>query len=216
MSLSLVREHTEKIKPPRALFVPFPYGMAVGHPGDAAQQRAVLDAAFALLAAPSGPVLADFPDDERDEAGAAIQASQVEAKPVEMDVATEVTAMRRYWEQWQEREHRTAVGVTRVNPQRFRGLVSFLQAFERGEFDADANDRPADIPKLEFVRLAVLDLRALYTEARLFTHPHESPDDRQRWLWGETALGAFIRRLGETMAKSDDPAVKDAVFAIVR
>jgi hypothetical protein len=190
--------------------------MAVGHPGDAAEQRRVLDAAFALLAAPHGPVLEEFPDDGRDESGAAIQASQVERKPVTMDLATEVTAMRRYWEQWQEREHRTAVGVSRVNPQRFRGLVSFLQAFERGEPDADASDRPASIPKLEFVRLAVLDLRALYTEARLVTHPHELADDRQRWLWGETALGAFIRQLGETMTASDDPAIKEAAFAIAR
>jgi len=25
-SISMVREHTEKVKPPRALFVPFPFG----------------------------------------------------------------------------------------------------------------------------------------------------------------------------------------------
>jgi hypothetical protein len=29
-SISLVREHTEKIKPPRALLVPFPFGHAFG------------------------------------------------------------------------------------------------------------------------------------------------------------------------------------------
>ena len=33
-SISLVREHTEKVKPPRALFVPFPFGHALGRPDD--------------------------------------------------------------------------------------------------------------------------------------------------------------------------------------
>jgi len=31
-SISMVREHTEKLKPPRALFVPFPFGHAFGKP----------------------------------------------------------------------------------------------------------------------------------------------------------------------------------------
>ena len=43
-SISLVREHTEKIKPPRALFVPFPFGHALGRPNDAALQHRVLRA----------------------------------------------------------------------------------------------------------------------------------------------------------------------------
>ena len=40
-SISLVREHTEKVKPPRALWVPFPFGLAFGLCGreEAAQIR---------------------------------------------------------------------------------------------------------------------------------------------------------------------------------
>ncbi len=210
-----MREHTEKIKAPRALFVPFPYGLAVGHPNDAAEQRRVLDMAFAMLDEPHGPVLRDYPDDERDEGGAPLQASQIERRPVTMDLATEVTAMRRYWETWESREGRTGVGVSRVKPERFRGVIRFLEAYERGE-DEDATDRPPEVSRLEFVRLAVLDLRTMYVEARLVTHPHETSDERQRWLWGETTLGDFIRRLAETMGASGDPAVKDAAFGIAR
>ena len=62
-SISLVREHTEKVKPPRALFVPFPYGHAFGRPNDPELQHRVLKAALALLEAPAGPVLSDFPDE---------------------------------------------------------------------------------------------------------------------------------------------------------
>ncbi len=215
VSLSLVREHTEKIKAPRALFVPFPFGLAVGHPNDVAQQRSVLDTAFALLDEPAGPVLRDYPDDDRDEGGAPIQASQVERTPATMDVATEVTAMRRYWEQWEERTQRTGVGVSGVKPERFRGTIRFLEEFARGE-ESDSPDRPANIGKLEFIRLSVLDLRTMYVEARLVTYPHESSDDRQRWFWGETALGDFIRRLADAMNASDDPDVKGAAFGIAR
>ena len=61
--ISLVRDHTERMRPPRALWVPFELGRPFGAPGDAGFQHRVLAAALALLDAPSGPVLADFPDD---------------------------------------------------------------------------------------------------------------------------------------------------------
>ena len=38
-SISLVREHTEKVRPPRALFVPFPFGHPLGEANDAELQR---------------------------------------------------------------------------------------------------------------------------------------------------------------------------------
>jgi hypothetical protein len=216
VSLSLVREHTEKIKPPRALYVPFPFGLAVGRPNDAAEQRRVLDLAFAMLDAASGPVLRDYPDDGTNEDGSPLQASEVERTPVTLALADEVTAMRRYWETWEQRTGRTAVGASRVNPQRFRGVVRFLEAYAHGDDDEDSTDRPLDIGKLDFVRLAVSDLKALYIEARLVTHPDESSAARQRWLWGETALGDFIRRLAERMSASGDAATREAAFSIAR
>jgi hypothetical protein len=215
VSLSLVREHTEKIKPPRALYVPFPFGLAVGRPNDAAEQRRVLDMAFDMLHAASGPVLRDYPDDGTNEDGSPVQASEVERTPVALELADEVTAMRRYWETWELRHGRTAVGASRVKPQRFRGVVRFLEAYARGD-DEDSTDRPSDIGTLDFVRLAVSDLKALYIEARLVTHPDESSAARQRWLWGETALGGFIRRLADAMNASDDPATREAAFSIAR
>jgi hypothetical protein len=217
VSLSLVREHTEKVKPPRALYVPFPFGLAVGHPKDAAEQRRVLDAAFAMLDALSGPVLRDFPDDGRDEAGSPLQASEIApGSATALGLADEVTAMRRYWETWEAREGRTSVGASRVNPQRFRGVVRFLEAIERGESDADTKERPPDIARHDFIRLAVSDLKVMYVEARLVTHPHESPNDRQRWLLGDTALGPFTRRLADVMNASPDQNMRDAAFGVAR
>jgi len=60
--ISLIRLHTEKTKPPRALWVSFEFGRPFGIPNDPAFQKRVLLAALALLVAPGGPVLEDFPE----------------------------------------------------------------------------------------------------------------------------------------------------------
>ena len=58
----MIREVTEKLRPPRALYCPFPLGRPLGRPDDAVFQHRVLDAAFALLEAERGPALVDFPE----------------------------------------------------------------------------------------------------------------------------------------------------------
>jgi hypothetical protein len=62
VALLLLREVGEAVRPPRALFVPFPHGYPLGRPHDPAQQLAVLEAALRLLedAGAKPPVLADY------------------------------------------------------------------------------------------------------------------------------------------------------------
>jgi len=130
MSISLVREHSAMIKPPRALWVPFPFGMPIGHPGDVAQQRRVLQGVFAMLEE-TVPVLKDLTGEEDgDDLPGPVQASSVPGPEagVGRDVAGEVSEMRRYQERWLARGGRTAVGLTGVEPRRFRGLVRFLES----------------------------------------------------------------------------------------
>jgi hypothetical protein len=59
--LSSVREMAVKTAPPRALHCEFPLGRPLGRPADPEFQHDVLARAFALLDAPSGPVLVDHP-----------------------------------------------------------------------------------------------------------------------------------------------------------
>ena len=61
--ISLVREHTVAMTPPRALWVPFELGRPLGVPGDRAFQTRVLKAALALFEADSGPVLLDYAEE---------------------------------------------------------------------------------------------------------------------------------------------------------
>jgi hypothetical protein len=62
VALVLLREVAERVRPPRALFVPFRHGYPLDAPGDAARQRAVLETAFEMLENPAlqPPALVDF------------------------------------------------------------------------------------------------------------------------------------------------------------
>ena len=219
-SISMVREHTEKVKPPRALFVPFPYGHALGRPGDVVLQHRVLGAALALLAEPAGPVLRDFPDDAEpgDEPAAPTQASAVSpAAGIPDDVALEAMQMRRYHEQWVERNGgRTALGLSGIPATRFRGVVRFLEAFAAGEEGADMPERPAELSLPGFVRHCADDLKTLYAEGRMAMKAGSGGDEILRWFWGETAAGQLLRRVRARLDASDDPQWKAAAFGVAR
>jgi hypothetical protein len=60
VSISLLREITEKLRPPRALFVPFPLGYPLGEPNNPDLQVRIMRAAFSLLSRSDIPVLEDF------------------------------------------------------------------------------------------------------------------------------------------------------------
>jgi hypothetical protein len=218
-SISMVREHTEKVKPPRALFVPFPFGHALGRPGDAALQHRVLRATLDLLAAPAGPVLRDFPDDAEpgDQPPAPRQASAIPpAAQIPDDVALETTQMRRYHEQWIERSGgRTTFGLAGIPATRFRGVVRFLERFAAGE-EAELEARPRDVPLPAFIRWCADDLKALYQEGYMAMKAGAGGDDVARWFWAETAAGALLRRVRDRLDAAGDPASKAAAFGIAR
>ena len=59
-----LREVAEKVRPPRALWVPFEHGYALGEPNDPALQVDVLRQTFALLGEVGpGPVVREFAAD---------------------------------------------------------------------------------------------------------------------------------------------------------
>jgi hypothetical protein len=112
VTIAMVREHAERVKPPRALFVPFPFGLALGKPNDPEQQPQVIPPPWVCCTSHL-PVLADFPEAE---APALLrQASAV--KPLtaaaELDAADEGTMLRMFYERGlEEHQGRTAVGLS--------------------------------------------------------------------------------------------------------
>ena len=218
-TISMVREHTEKVKPPRALFVPFPFGHALGRPDDPELQHRVLKAALELLSEPSGPVLRDFPDEAEPgiEPPAPTQASTIVVTASTLDdPAMETTQMRQYHQQWLARSGgRTAFGLSGIPATRFRGVVRFLQGFAGGE-DVDMAERPADLALTNFIRYCADDLKSLYYEGRLAMKPGASGDEIVRWFWGETASGQLLRKVKDRLEASDDPRWKTAAFGVAR
>ncbi|MHB9150730.1 MAG: hypothetical protein ACYC33_11775 [Thermoleophilia bacterium] len=55
VALSVNRAYSEKVRAPRTVFLPFPYGSVFGEPGDAKRQREVLLAMLGMLETADDP-----------------------------------------------------------------------------------------------------------------------------------------------------------------
>jgi hypothetical protein len=218
-SISLVREHTEKVKPPRALFVPFPFGHALGRPNAPELQHRVLRAALDLLAAPAGPVLRDFPDDAEPgvEPPAPRQASAIApSATVANDPVAEVRELRSRHEQWLAKNGgRSAFGLSGIPAARFDDVVRVLRQFGDGA-DVDMAERPAAVALPGFIRWCADDLKTLAFEGYMAMQPDASGDEIARWFWGTTAAGQLLRRVRDRLDASDDPKWKAAAFGVAR
>lgn len=211
-----VKEHAERTKPPRMLWVPYAFGNALGRPGDPLIQHQVIKAAFDLLDAGKGPVLEEFEDDTMPTD--LLQASGAKRSDAAkgLNPADELTSLRPYYERWVEKNGgRTAVGVSGVPQRRFRGVVRFLEAYSAGE-DSDYDGRPEGVGVPQFIRYCVDDLKAFYYEARMEQRPGADDSEIHEWYWGETAMSALIVKLAEAMNQSEDPAVKAIPYGLAR
>jgi hypothetical protein len=217
VGITMVREHTEKVKPPRALWVPYPYGRPLGAPDNPELQFRVIRAALHLFDAPVGPVLADFNDDSVEGDQTLPQAAESPLSPdVPADVAFEVTTLRPYYEQWiASHANRSGVGISGVDQRRFRGAIRFLEAIARGE-DADMTERAAGVSREQFLRWVVDDLKAFYLEARMAQYPHASVGELYSWLWSDTALSGLLRVVRDRLKASGDPKLDQLAFGIAR
>jgi hypothetical protein len=166
--ISLIRPHTEVIKPPRALWVPFELGRPLGPPGDAEFQKRVLMALLKLLEAPQGPVLEDFPEDEPESDEVTVLACPVDfARDTDVSdnsdefltaFRREITAMRPWYDTAVNQRQRTTVGVSGIN---LEDLGDFIYAFVKGELPPNPRN---DIPLASTLKFAVEDLKGLVLE----------------------------------------------------
>ena len=215
--IALVKEHAARVKPPRTLAVPFPYGSALGRANDPAFQHKVIDAALGLLTNNDAPVLAEFPEDGEGPANL-LQASVVQANSTKSlsDPADELTSLREYYERWVGNQGgRTLVGLTGVPQRQFRGIVRYLQDYSQGQ-NGNAPERPDGVSEPQYIRWCVDDLKAFYYEARMEQRPSAGEDELHGWFWGETAMGNLIVDIGTLMNASEDPEVKVTAFGLSR
>jgi hypothetical protein len=216
LTIAMVREHAERVKAPRTLFVPFPFGYALGKPNDPALQHRVIAAALDLLQREQGPVLEDFPEEEMPQMLPQASGVRLVEAGAKRDPADEVTALRTFYERWVKDHHgRTAVGLCGIPQRRWRGMIRFLEAYSRGEA-ADLPERPAEVSRPQFLRYCVDDLKAFFYEAHMAQRPNVSEQDLHEWFWAETGTGQLIRTTAERMKTSDDPMLKYIAYGLAR
>lgn len=220
--IALVREHVEAVKPPRALYVPYPFGSPLGRPLDADYQHRIIGAGLTLVQEVGSPVLVDFEDPHYvEQRGAPAQYSEVSGrvgaeKRSDVDPATETTRVRQYYQRWiEQRDGRTTVGLTGIQPARFRGIIRFLEAFADGD-DVDMRERPADVTLGEWIRLCALDLRTMFSEARMAMVDAVTSEEIDLWFWGETSTGYLLQRVKDAMDASGDETIAASAYGVAR
>lgn len=196
--ISLIRDHTERIRPPRALWVPFDLGRPVGAPGNAAFQRRVVRAALELLERPAGPVLEDFPDDEPAGAAPAMPlacpvsfAAQVQELDAESELLqafqAEVEGLRNWYDVAVQSRGRTTADTTGMAPE---AVADFIAAFARGE---EPDNPLSEVSLGTTLKMASEDLKAYYNES-VTAQPGRATDagSLANWFWGETAAARVL------------------------
>ncbi len=208
--ISLIREQTAAIRPPRALWVPFMLGRPFGAPNEPDFQRRVLRALLALLERAPGPVLEDFPDDapatDAPPEGFACPVSFAAARGNETGL---VEAMRREMAQlapWYDlavrRRGRTTVGIS--------GMTVEDAASHAASY-VDSAPRPAAVPGVPAgvaLKRACDDVKAFYYEAVAAQPGNVSPRAIEDWFWRETAAARVFLAIQQACAKSSDESLQ--------
>ncbi|MEM7273950.1 MAG: hypothetical protein AAF547_12770 [Actinomycetota bacterium] len=220
-SISLVREQTEQVGPPRALWVPFPLGRPLGVPGDAAFQLDVLRAALGMLDTATEPTIEDYP---LDAPGAGPEAW---ACPLSLDIdaddslggrlLAEVGRLRPWAAETRRRRGRTLFGLSGADPDEVDDVASVLAGIaESGDVATtpDAGIQWAhEMPFL--LRHLADDLRSFYHEA-IAARPGETPpnhDALNAWIFGETVFGEVLVALGDQLTRAGE---RDPMAVLVR
>jgi hypothetical protein len=199
VTLSLVRPHIERLRPPRALHCEFPLGRPLGPPGDPAFQRRVLDAAFALLDRPAGPVLEDFPEVIEEDADTPL-ACPVPPRydPSVPPAVDEARALRPAWERARAQLGHTQVGRVADADAIPEAVAAFVRISEGTPWnDAGLPGDPAAV---------AMDIRSYYEEAALALAGHvPAARAAESWLFRSTATGAVLKAALAAMGSSDPP-----------
>ena len=208
----MVRQHSEKINPPRALYCPFELGRPFGAPNEPEFQKRVLTETLKLLERTDGPILEDFPDgppgpatDDGDIEGWSCpvnfgddsQEVSVEDDPLAA-LNQEIELMRSWYEMFVVKNSKTSVGISEVD---FETCIKYMIDFIG---DIDTAPPRTDIPRYNLLKLATDELKAFYFEAGLARPGLATDKELADWYYGETTAGKVLLKVNEACANSGD------------
>lgn len=199
--ISLIRLHTERIAPPRALWVPFELGRPLGPPGNPAFQTRVLRAVLALLERPEGPVLEDFPDDEPTGAAPAVPLAcpvRFTSDAAELNCENElvrafraeVAGLRNWYDEAVRQRRRTTADAMGLAPE---AVADFIAGFAHG---GEPDNPLPDVSLGAALKMASEDLKAYYNES-ITAQPggNTDPVRLENWFWGETVAARVLNEV---------------------
>jgi hypothetical protein len=209
--ISLIRPHTEKIRPPRALWVPFELGRPLGVPGDGAFQTRVLRALLGTLDAASGPVLRDYLEDAPDPF--ASDETSGWSCPVSFDrppgeetlsvlVHQEILQLRPWYDLAFERRGRTTFGEAGLTIEQ---VADFLLAWATGPRPESPHP---ELSSAQLLKLGVEELKVFYLEGVAARPSAISGRQAADWFWGETAAARLLVALREVCINAIEPDVR--------
>jgi hypothetical protein len=212
--VGLIRKHVERMRPPRALAVPFELGRPMGAPNQPAFQRRVLTALLELHKAPVGPVLVEFPDPApgppADLAGWVCPITLAAPPPADSEQArlraaleAEIERLRPWHAESEKQRGRSTVGISGLAIDKIPALISAFTS------DLALKSPQEGVPTTVVVKRATDDLKAFYYEAATAKPGHITDVMLGDWLWGETAAGRAMLALRKVCLTSEDPAIKN-------
>jgi len=203
--VSLIRLHSEKIRPPRALWVPFQLGRPLGSPDEPEFQERVLRQALSLLERRDGPaILKDFPEEEPRSADDPVWRPPFVWPGGTIDgveLRAELDRLLPVYREAEAARGRTMVGLSGMTLATAADLAAAALSGALAE-----SPNPALNPA-QALRFAADDLKAAWTEAASL---NAKPSSRQLadWLWERTALGAVLLKIRALALASDVAAFK--------
>jgi len=201
-----VREHSEKINPPRALWVPFPLGRPMGAPDSPGLQRRVLEAGLGLLARSDVPVLENFSDQDYRTVN---EKTDCWSCPVNLPprtcwikypseaLAREISLLAPCRVSNNAKTGRTVFGVSGLD---VHEIVTFINSFIADQSIAFSGKDESLAQKLKF---AADDLKVWYYEAASL-QPGTISEEISEWFWCETAAGETLLQLASLMKISNE------------
>ena len=212
----LIKEHAQKVKPPRMLSVPFNFGHTLGLANNPDYQHKVLKATFDLLKKDKGPVLEEF--ESTFVSDVIVQGSQTvnTSQKLGIQPTAEFNSLKANYEEWlNTNEGRSGVGISTIAWQDFVDIIEFLQDYTSGEV-TDTNMRPTQYSVPHFIRYCVDDLKTFYFESKMAKQPDSKVNELHEWFWSKTAIGMLITELAQRMNDDVDKETKSVSFGIAR
>jgi len=213
-SISLIREQSEAVRPPRALWVPFALGRPFGSAADPDFQKGVLRAALGMLATSTEPTIEDYPIEAPVEATAGEWVCPVSFEvskdnSITSRLVAEVTRLAPWSAETRAARGRTLFGVTGAAPDQIEAVARALGSIAEG---GDLRATPAgeidwqfDMPLL--VRHLADDLRTFYHEALAAQPGPGAPnhDALTDWIFKGTALGDALQAIAGHLTEENTP-----------